>query len=364
MSTVQARMWCFTLFATAEGSDDATAIPEAPPLVIGEKHVVEFIYQMEIATGTGRHHWQGFVRFKSPVRRSYVKTVLGSTHVHVEKVIDPAAARKYCQKDDTRAPGFDRVIAGDRGHQGKRSDLDEIVAAVTAKCSLKRIAEDHPKAYVKFHKGIAALRSAIAPAQCRDVQVFSLIGPTGCGKTRFVVDRYPVEVRNTVFDSKTPWFDGYDQHPVMLIDEFGPGQMASGFLKKLLDRYDVSLPVKGASVPMCAKLVFLTSNYDVHQWYPNTGAQDHAALERRMTIVDCTVDGWQGRLEGMIRPLDLPEIEEEAPPLLREVPIVPPPVPTLQLSPAAMAMDEEEDFRPFHRIPNSQIWDISDDEGF
>jgi len=317
-----ARMWVFTV----NGRDLSTP-PVVPPLRLKKDKVVEFIMQMEIAPETGRFHYQGFVRFSEAVRMSHLKKALDCNHAHCEICHAPAKAREYAQKDETRAPGYGPIVEGVEGGQGKRTDIDDVCLAVRSGASLKRIAEDFPKTFVKMHKGISALRSVLHPPLPRDVQVFALVGPTGCGKTRFVVDRFESEVRNTVFDTKVPWFDGYDRHPVMLIDEFGPGQMSSSMLKKVLDRYDLTLPIKGGSVPMCASLIFLTSNYDVDSWYPHSGAQDNEALKRRMTIIDCTVDGWQGRVDGLLKPLPVAVVEEE---------VVPPPSP---LAPVPVADD-------------------------
>lgn len=89
-----------------------------------------------------------------------------------------------------------------------------------------------------------------------------------------------------VFCLKTPWFDGYNGQDVMLLDDFGPGMMCINFLKRLLDRYPVQLPVKGGSVALRAKTIFITSNYMMSEWYPKAGAMDYEALLRRIEWVD------------------------------------------------------------------------------
>jgi len=270
-----------------------------------------------------------------------VKRAIGADHVHVERARMPAEAIEYCKKAESRAPGEEPVEEGDPGGQGKRKDIDMVTDLVRAGASLKRVAEDHPGTYIKFHKGITALRLALHPPVARnDIKVFTLTGRAGCGKTRFVHDNYGPDVRYNVFDMKAPWFDGYDGKPVMLLDEMGPDQMGLGFLKKLLDRYDLTLPIKGGSVAMAATTIFITSNYVVADWYPRAGPEDFAALARRMTCIDCDVAGWEVRLRALC---GLPD------PLLAAVVDVPPPAVAAPMSPVAtlawpMTDDDEDMF--------------------
>lgn len=55
------------------------------------------------------------------------------------------------------------------GGQGKRTDLAEACRVLKDTGSLKRVAEEHPTAFVKYHKGMAELKRVLAePAPLRD----------------------------------------------------------------------------------------------------------------------------------------------------------------------------------------------------
>lgn len=88
----------------------------------------------------------------------------------------------------------------------------------------------------------------------------------------------------TVFDIKTPWFDGYDNEDVALFDECGKGMMNINYLKRLLDIYPMSVPVKGGSVAWNPTTIILTSNIPLHLWYDNYNHEDFEALTRRIKI--------------------------------------------------------------------------------
>jgi len=52
------------------------------------------------------------------------------------------------------------------------------------------------------------------------------------------------------------------------------------------DRYPVIVEVKGSSVVLSAKKVWITSNLSPDQWYPNLDVVTRAALMRRLTITE------------------------------------------------------------------------------
>ena len=62
------------------------------------------------------------------------------------------------------------------------------------------------------------VRDARIPVREFKTDVVVLFGPTGCGKTRAVMDRYGA--RNVYIKDASQWWDGYDVQPVVLLDEF------------------------------------------------------------------------------------------------------------------------------------------------
>ncbi len=116
----------------------------------------------------------------------------------------------------------------------------------------------------------------------------TLIGPTGSGKTSFCTDMYPSDKDLYVVPDKKSgltYWDGYDQHHAILIDEMGGDRFAYRFLLRLLDRYSMTAPVHGGQIPFTSKVIFMTSNTHPKDWYPGVKVNSpwkKSPLRRRM----------------------------------------------------------------------------------
>lgn len=122
-----------------------------------------------------------------------------------------------------------------------------------------------------------------------------LVGPTGTGKTRLAYDfdprLYVLEQPNS--SSGALWWDGYDTHETVLLDDY-TGYVSPGTLLRLLDRYPMSGQVKGGHVHLRMKNIIITSNYQPEQWYPEKPTMFYLALRRRFhQIWNCeTLECW------------------------------------------------------------------------
>lgn len=273
------RLWQWTINASTSGSSE----PTKPDLEVGNgSRILYYKYQKERAS-TGTLHYQGCFRLNNNVSLATAKRILGVDHAHMEPARDWDKLMLYCGKEDTRVDG--PWEAGEPGQPGKRKDLDAVFAAVRDGMGLTEVAQTFPGQWIKFHKGISALHTTFHPPVERpNVKVYCFYGVTGCGKTRKVYEVAPKCY--SVFDMKAPWFDGYNGQKVMLLDDYGPGMLNINFLKRLLDRYAITLPVKGGSVAMEADTVFITTNYMMSDWYPKAGGLDYDALVRRIEWVN------------------------------------------------------------------------------
>jgi len=192
---------------------------------------------------------------------------------------------EYCGKPESRVEG--PWEEGQPGEQGKRNDLNELAVAVKRGDSMREIATDYAAEFIKYHKGIAALRFELdAPRRRDNLRVYLLVGNTGTGKSRFIHKFFPDCY--TVSCTRTPWFDGYRGERVGLLEECGPDMMSVNWLKRILDIYPIRVPVKGGMVSWNPEIIFLTSNHELVRWYDNgrVTAADQAALGRRITVVE------------------------------------------------------------------------------
>lgn len=274
----QCRDWTFTSFIT----------PTDPRKPHYDATTMQYlVYQKEQCERTGRIHWQGAVKFTRSTRRGQAQLLLNLSNVHMEPARSWDNAVQYCMKETTRLEGpweFGKNIK-----QGHRSDLDVVIKMIEEDKSIKQIADTCPREFIKFHKGIGALRSAKQEPPGIDRKVCLLLGDTGVGKTRFVFDNFKGVY--SVFNMCVPWFDGYDGQEVVLFDECGEGMMGYNVLKQLTDRYPYRVPIKGGSVPWMAKVIFLTSNCPLDEWYPNAKPIHIRALERRIRTFHIMPEG-------------------------------------------------------------------------
>lgn len=152
--------------------------------------------------------------------------------------------------------------------------LKEGIISLNQYCSLK-------KAYDNYHL-FDDYKDII-----RDVTVVWIYGPPGIGKTQRVFKQYP-----RVY-TKLPnqWWDGYNKHETVLLDEFDhPNLLAE--LKKWTDVYPLRTEVKcGFIQPNEFKLFFICSNkHPIQIWDPSSFSSGkhnldaYNALVRRMHI--------------------------------------------------------------------------------
>lgn len=148
----------------------------------------------------------------------------------------------------------------------KTGDLNAIPASVRVQSYrvLKDIRKDHLKPV-----GIE-----------KTVNVYC--GATGTGKSRraweeATFDAYPK-------DPNTKFWDGYDSHENVVMDEFR-GKIDISHMLRWLDRYPVIVEAKHGAVCLRARTIWITSNLHPHAWYPDLDQETVDALIRRLNIV-------------------------------------------------------------------------------
>ncbi len=248
------------------------------------------VFQLEIAPTTGTPHYQGYSEFKRPVRIAYMKTLFDTQRLHCEKRHGTRIqARDYCMKEESRA---DQQGAGPyeygswlAGGAGTRNDLAEVYELAKSGASLRDAFEQLPTHMIKHYKAYEKIKSLFTPPIRKGLKVILLLGPTGRGKTRFVWHQHVEDLYVSPVGNKTSqgWFDGYDDHPVALLDDFS-GQLPLKFLLRILDIYPVSVPNKGGHVWWNPNLIYITSNERPDMWYQyHNREESEKALMRRLT---------------------------------------------------------------------------------
>lgn len=125
--------------------------PEELPLVPDERYVV---WQGEQGDA-GNDHLQIYIELTRTVRFTHITKVWPGCHVEKRRGTREQA-RDYCRKEDSRTAGPYERGEWASGGAGTRNDLAE-ACALLKEGGIKRVAEEAPTAFVKFHRGFREL---------------------------------------------------------------------------------------------------------------------------------------------------------------------------------------------------------------
>lgn len=268
-----------------------------------EEDIMQYlVYQEEIAE-SGTYHFQGYCEFTKQLTMAAAKNRLGGQTVHIEpRRGTQLQAIAYCKKEDTRIPGTEIYESGTPRAQGKRIDLEGFKDAVKEGAKRRDLIDDHFGVIARYPKFYDTLTMMHRPQRSEEPVVTLLIGTTGTGKTRSVIDKYggDDDFWSSPLNNGTMWYDGYDGHGTVLLDDFGgaSSHITLCSLLLLLDRYPIQVPTKGGHTWWMPERVFVTTNILPKFWYKweNRGEQ-YKALARRfhkvhlyyvpLSILDC-----------------------------------------------------------------------------
>jgi len=263
------RRWCFTLNHWSIGELDALR-----ERCSGETYAV---IGQEVGE-SGTPHLQGFIILKAPHRLSYMKTNF-SNRAHWEPAVASSEqAADYCKKPvEKGGQGFEEFGTLPQ-EQGKRTDIARGIDLVKSGADgIQRLVREDPELYVKFAGGFERLASrwskeVLVSSEPRSKPLVTwLYGPSGAGKTRWVVER---ETRRDLWisGSSLRWVDGYDGEPAALFDDFRADFATLHWLFRLLDRYPVRCEVKYGHVIWNPDRIYITAPYhprDVYETQEN-----------------------------------------------------------------------------------------------
>ena len=129
--------------------------------------------------------------------------------------------------------------------------------------------------------------------QRRELEVTYIFGPTETGKTRGVMEQHGYGSVYRVTDYNHP-FDRYAQEPVMCFDEFR-SSLLIGDMLDYLDCYPLALPARYANRQACYETVYIISNIDLKEQYPNIQGIEPATwrafLRRIHRVIEYRTEG-------------------------------------------------------------------------
>jgi len=232
--------------------------------------------QLELGRGTGFLHWQLVINCKRPTRLAALKQVFGD-QCHAEPT-KSAAALDYVWKDDTRVEGTQLELGTQPLQRNSATDWNRVRDMARA----GRLDDIEGDVYVRHYSNLKRIASDHMAPIGVEKRVFVFWGATGTGKSRrawaeATLDAYPK-------DPRSKFWDGYRNQQNVVFDEFRGGIDIAHMLR-WLDRYPTIVEVKGSSVVLSARNIWITSNLPPNDWYPDLDDQTKQALLRRFTEV-------------------------------------------------------------------------------
>jgi len=215
------------------------------------------VYGKEVCPDTGKLHLQGYVYYENPQSLNEFSKKYNSCHVEKQRGTAQQAA-DYCKEDG------DFTERGELPVQGKRTDWAAAVEQLhTAEVSEVIIAQPQ---LLPCQRALREFKLMLLKPLHRAVNVITLIGDAGSGKTRWVYENYPDAFSKPPEKQSGTYFDGYTGQKALLLDDFYGGIPYCSMLR-ITDRYPFAAPISGGFVQAQWDTVIITSNKMPQEWY-------------------------------------------------------------------------------------------------
>jgi len=114
--------------------------------------------------------------------------------------------------------------------------------------------------------------------------VYWLYGKTGTGKSKLALELGDIHETKVFFKPAGPWWDGYYQQGIIVIDDIRHEDYPFATLLRILDRYPMQIPIKGSFLPLNSPIFVITCP-DTPEWCYQTNDVDHVSqLHRRISL--------------------------------------------------------------------------------
>jgi len=260
--------------------------------------VLYAVWSLEQGGKENKLHVQGYMRLSETLRYAAVKKLLHDQTAHIEFArAREGKNRDYCTKDSTHVAGPWEVGVFNP-NAGKKLSYMDFVKMVDEGKTLRDMQLADPESFRSCRKDIINYRHDTEIPQPLDCQVFVLYTPPGIGKSKIVNNLFGYEkvyIHKVYTNKAFLWFENYDRHPILMLDEFqGENSVNQDYLNQLLDEHPKRIQVKFSSGVAYWHTVFICTNVDPLDWYrpgiipadKKKMAEDlYQSVQRRLTHV-------------------------------------------------------------------------------
>nr|UTM74948.1 replication-associated protein [Tick-associated circular DNA satellite] len=275
MSSAMSKNWCFTLNNYTD--EDEELLAQAP--------VQYMIYGHEVAPTTLTPHLQGFLVLEKNARVSALKKL--HPRCHWEQCKGSAESNQaYCKKE-----GHNIVERGTPPKTAKDKGEEEKLRWDGARCAAKegRFDDIPSDIYMRCmstcHK-LATMHQAPPPGLEGELINEWIYGPAGTGKST----RAQAENPGAYLKGLHKWWDGYDGHATVIVDDMDPyhKSLAQDF-KQWAHHHPFPAETKGAQMCIRPKKLVVTSNYSIDEIWDDVTTRE--AMHRRFKEIYITYGG-------------------------------------------------------------------------
>jgi len=236
-----------------------------------------FVYGKEVGE-SGTPHLQMYLEFKSSRSFNAVTKLLKGCHVEPRKG-SSVQASEYCKKEKDFEE-FGTI----KQKPGTRNDLTEIKDRImTEQACMMDLIQDET---IRNYQGLRTAEKLLTYVEReRDwkPEIFWYYGKSGVGKSRLAEEQCKGK-RTYRANSNGKFWDGYDGHSHVIIDDIRPEWKSWADLLHLLDRYAYKVEVKGGMRSFLATHIYITCPWPPETCFENCG-EDIWQLTRRLSEV-------------------------------------------------------------------------------
>lgn len=276
VTMAQVQRICFTFIASiwADGklSDEANSL-----LSWLEEHSKFTRIGVERAPTTGKMHWQGYAELAKRWRITQLIKLRFGWHVEQCKG-NQGENLAYCSKDGNYVDHGKLV----EQQPGKRSDLDRVRSVLSSSGLRGVVAAGASYQAIKYAEKVVTYNET---KRSWKPLVLYIQGEPGWGKSTLASDiaeyLFPGSDNKYTKSSNSKWFDGYDAHPVCILDDWRDSWWPLTEALGLIDRNECRVECKGGSRQFLARVIIMTSVRDFPTVYEKVKAEGEPAFQFR-----------------------------------------------------------------------------------